>query len=245
MVDVDKSKDDTSPLSDAEILQTREKYPDLEYRTENGTGIWSGNLILNHIHDGCTIRDSFKILIDVPKEYPIALPKVKEVGNRTEKIYQKYKDKIAGIIDLHVYPQEKNACVGAINELRDKFPIGSAFYLYVENLVIPYFYGLSYFEKNGFWPWGERSHGYLGLLETYADRRIETSKEDTVLLIKMLRKLPEWKDVAFYLRKVKKSRPCLCPKKGKDFSKCHPLAWEGINKLQKDISTFRINIDQC
>lgn len=245
MGNIDESENNVSPLSDEAIKETKAKYPGLDYTVKDGIGRWMGDIVLNHIYKNYTINDSFKILIEVPKEYPEVMPKVKEIDNKTEKIAEKYKGKISGLIDLHVFPQEKNACLGAVNELRDKFPVGSPFYQYVENLVVPYFYGLSYFEKNGSWPWGERSHGFLGLFEAYGDRRIETSKEELIFLIKMLRKLNEWKDIAFYLNKIKKSRPCLCPKKEKPFDRCHAVAWEGIKRIQADIAKHKINIYQC
>lgn len=240
----DVTGDGTTPLTPEELSEISIRYPYLKLVTEAGKSRLEGILHFNREHEGRVVEDSFKVVIDIPEKYPDDLPSVREVGGRTVEIAEKQKARITSFLDLHAYPSSGNACLGAPDELRSKFPKGASLHVFIDELVVPYFFGLSHFEREGTWPWGERSHGVLGLLESYGDRRIPSDKSEIVVFIQRLRPYPNWKEVAMYLRKVKKKRECLCGS-GKVFADCHAGAWAGLINLQRDVMSQKVDIYQC
>ena len=106
------------------------------------------------------ISDAFKIEIHLGILDGYGWPKVYEVGGRHNRISKKYN---VPIIDLHFYPDDDSCCLGikygGIRNFRIK-----EFFL---ELVIPFFYRLSYTEEFGIENsskdlWEEYSHGKKG-----------------------------------------------------------------------------------
>ena len=106
------------------------------------------------------IRDAFKIEIHLGNLDGNGWPKVYEVGGRHNQIAKKYN---VPIIDLHFHPDDDSCCLGikygGIRSFRIK-----EFFL---ELVIPFFYRLSYTEEFGIENsskdlWEEYSHGKKG-----------------------------------------------------------------------------------
>jgi hypothetical protein len=137
-------------------------------------------------------------------------PKVYEVGGRHRRIAKKWNTEI---IDLHFYPVDARCCLGL--KLGDNRQLSIKGFL--ENLVIPFFYRLSYTEKFGLAAsqndlWGEYSHGNKGLREYLA----------------------EISDYA-------KQNPCrndLCPcGSGMKYKKCHLSEVEFLNRNQPKNNT--------
>ena len=132
-------------FSQEEINLVQAKFPKLKLEQQ---GIWKGDLDFFAEYEGCQIKDSFKICIITPDTYPSRLPFLIEIGGRTQAIVQKYK--IADLRRLHCNPRQQNtACLCAKQEEKIKFPPGSNLVFFIESLVVPYLFGLSYFEKHG------------------------------------------------------------------------------------------------
>lgn len=224
-------------FSEEEISAVRNKFPKLELIQP---GTWKGVLDVNAIYGGHQIQDSFEIRIKVSNKYPEEIPTVEEIGGRTKLIGDKFNLKDRR--DLHYNVFNGFACLCVKQEEKIKFPTGSNLVTFIDNLVIPYFYGLSYFDQNGKWPWGERSHGGLGLLEFYAENPITQTKEEIEGLIKVFRKEKNWKEYNKQIRKLSGDRACLCGS-GKPFKKCHSQAWQGIKRLTEDSIKLRLNLD--
>ncbi len=231
-------------ISDDEIEEIGRRHPYLILTREQELLGWKGVLYFNRSYEGVVIEDSFEVAIAVPATYPTTLPFVWETGGRLREIAEKWRDKVLGLADLHVYPSNGSVCLGAPLELQERCPLGAPFFQFIDDLVVPYFYGLSHFEKHGRWPWGERSHGILGLLESYGERRIECPREDVVLQVHQLRKCNNSREVRKYLRRHKDQRLCLCGK-NRLFAECHTLAWNGLLKLQRDAKSHNLNVDHC
>ena len=109
------------------------------------------------------IRDVFEIEIYLRVYDRNGWPKVYEVGERHRQIARKWNIKI---IDLHVYPNDGMCCLGIKRGDNRSFSIKN----FLGELVIPFFYRLSYTEKFGLAAsqndlWGEYSHGEEGLTE--------------------------------------------------------------------------------
>ena len=109
------------------------------------------------------ICDVFEIEICLSLPDGNGWPKVYEVGERRCQIAKKCNVKI---IDLHFYSDDNACCLGL------KFPDNRSLSIksFLEELVVPFFYRLSYTEKFGIAAsrndlWGEYSHGEEGITE--------------------------------------------------------------------------------
>lgn len=185
------------------------------------------------------IQDSYEIGIVAPKEYPLKIPLLFERGGRTQRIAEKHG--LKDIRDLHYNTGTKSACLCVKQEERMRFPEGSNLVDFINNLAIPYLYGLSYFDEQGMWPWGERSHGVLGLLEFYAENPARITKEDIEDTAESFRSDLNWKEYSRQLQKPMANRPCTCGSK-KLFSECHTKAWKGLILLGGELKNLKMNV---
>ena len=103
-----------------------------------------------------TIADIFEIDLTVPRDYPTALPWVRETGGRICEAYH------------HVFTNGK-LCLAVPVEERLRFRRDPCLRGFVTNLVVPYCYGYCYWERHGVHPFGEREHGGEGIARFYID----------------------------------------------------------------------------
>lgn len=141
----------------------KKEFPALEYQKNKGQIFIKGNLIINIKYEGKSIKDEFKINIAFPDDYPKQAPLVFEVGGRKERIL---KNKQINLNDLHFNP-DGSACL-TVN-VKKYLPKQKTISYFLNYLVIYFFAGLSYYEKNGAWLFGEYSHGDRGVLEFYQE----------------------------------------------------------------------------
>lgn len=222
-------------FSENEIAEVRNKFPKLTIKSQ---GVWDGEIDVNAVYGNVHIIDIFKIGIIASDKYPVELPVMIELGGRTDAIAEKYK--IKNRQDLHYNIKSRVACLCVKQEEKIKFPDGSNLVTYIDDLVIPYLYGLSYFDQNGKWPWGEYSHGGLGLLEFYADDQSEQKIDDIKQTAKVFVADNNWKEYSKQIRKPSAQKACICGS-GRQFQRCHPSAWRGILKLNTDIRQLGLN----
>ncbi|MFA5319024.1 MAG: hypothetical protein WC387_01505 [Candidatus Paceibacterota bacterium] len=223
-------------FSEDEISAVRNRFPKLTLKER---GVWEGEIEINAVYNEYLIQDSFEIQIIANNLYPDEMPVLMEIGGRTEDIADKYqlKDKRS----LHYNSVTKVACLCVKPREKQYFPTGSNLVIFINDLVTPYLYGLSYFDKNGRWPWGEYGHGIMGLLECYAENSIVKDSASIENLIKTIRREPNWKEYNIQLRKPNSKKNCLCGLGDRSFEKCHSLAWEGLKELQQDVLSFGLN----
>ena len=115
------------------------------------------------------VDDSYEISVkfDKPTSYEIAT--VKEIGGRLADVARRKKLKI---IDVHAYEKEGNRlCVHGFFNLNKCLPNGFDLKDYVSNLLIPFFYSQSIFERTGKWPFGEYLHGDYGKFQNLLERQ--------------------------------------------------------------------------
>lgn len=190
-----------------------------------------GRFDLNASYEADIISDSFEVRIAAPTDYPTSLASLTETGGRTHAIARKY-----GIRDLRKLHRNESgtACLCVKQMERRKVPRGSDLSVFVEALVVPYLYGLSHFDRTGSWPWGEYSHGGLGLLEFYAAGDQHSTRDEIRELATLIRKEPNWKDFYRQITRPSAERMCLCGS-GKPFHKCHNRAWNGVVRLNAQL----------
>ena len=188
-------------------------------------------MALNASFNDVLIQDVFDIRIVAGDDYPKFLPTLEEIGGRTQQIVTKY-----GIKDLRSLHRNPNgtACVCVKQMERRKFPFGSDLTVFVEELAVPYLYALSHFDQTGKWPWGELSHGALGLLEFYADEGASSSEDELREVAALIKRDPMWRAYFKQARRPNGERRCLCGSK-KRFRDCHPRAWKGVSRLHQEL----------
>ena len=113
------------------------------------------------------IRDVFEVEICLDDLDWNEWPKVFEVGGKYLRIAKKCE---IPIIDLHIYPHNRACCLGI--KYRDNTQLCIEDFLH--ELVIPFFYRLSYTDKFGIDRarndlWGEYSHGDKGQIEHFLE----------------------------------------------------------------------------
>lgn len=104
-----------------------------------------------------------EILLDTESLGPNGWPRVREVGGRYKAIAEKCG---VQIIDLHFYSDTGACCLGIRHPRESNLTLKR----FLFNLVLPFFYRLSYTDKFGIEAarknlWGEYSHGIKGVME--------------------------------------------------------------------------------
>ena len=224
-------------FSEKEIAEVKRKFSKLDLVRPY---TWKGVLNLYAEFNGYPIRDSYEIEITASGEYPAQVPFMREVGGRTRAIAQKYK--LNDLRSLHYNLSNGTACLCVKQMEKGRFPPGSNLVTFIDDLVIPYLYGLSYYDKNGRWPWIEYNHGSLGLLEFYAEDESEQTKESIQQVVAQVRLEINWKEYHKQFRKPSPEKLCVCGSR-KPFQKCHPRAWPGVLRLHADLKRFQLNLD--
>jgi hypothetical protein len=224
-------------FSDAEVAVVQAKYSYLERIAPNKVG---GSLELNASFEDYAIRDTFSIQIEAADDYPDHLPVLVEVGGRTAAIAAMHK--ISDLRDLH-RNVNGSACLCVKQMEIQKFPPGSDLFVFVEDLVVPYLYGLSYFETHGHWPWPDFSHETLGLLEFYAADTAVVSAAQIKEIAGLVRVDPRWKEYHKQIRRPNSDRFCPCGS-SKPFGQCHLLAYNGVRNLHEHVKRLGLRVFQ-
>ena len=243
-------------LNDEDKKWLQKNYPELKIETKGShpkiSGILKVDMVFcgdgrpyvikpekGHLSNGIRIKDEYKIEVVFQNSEHSNLPQVYERGSKIEAVAKKRDLKLE---DLHINPSGA-VCLCIRENESYNFPKGFNLRDFFNNLVIPFFYSQSYFEKNNSWPWGQYSHGILGLLEWYAERR-ETTKNKIEKFITQLPKYPLWQECRQRLKqkgKIKGHHLCVCGSSEK-FRNCHKQVFDGLWKLKQDIGKFHVKI---
>jgi hypothetical protein len=158
------------PAALAEVEDALIEYPDLRIvRDQEHVGV-SGTFPV--MHDGKVLA-RFEVEIGFPATYPRKMPFVIETGGR-----------IPRTADRHVFPHSGRACLQVPEEW--KLAPDRSFRRFLKVPVHNYFLGQALVELGEPWPFGERSHGIQGLLESYGDVVGETDPGAIVRTVQIL-----------------------------------------------------------
>lgn len=168
------------------------------------------------------IREIYEIKIVFPSGYPRSLPVVIETNGR-----------IPRKSEYHTY-KDGSLCLGSEIKLKyilSDFPEAIDF---VEKILNPFLYSISYKLKFGLYPFGELAHGEAGLIDDYQELFNVDGKSSVLLTLAALGKK---KRIANKL-----SCPCAC---GLRLGKCNfrltLTNWRSLEKLswyRKHLSIF-------
>jgi hypothetical protein len=142
--------------------------------------------------------DSFQVKVAVSAGFPLQEPVVLETGGRIPKIAER-----------HVYPNDGNCCLGVWEEWLLTAP-DHTFETFLTGVLHDYLVSQTYFEARGEWPFGQRSHGYAGILESFAE--LMDVENDATVVIEHLRLLS--------MNELKGHHPCPCGS-GRKLRQCH------------------------
>ena len=116
------------------------------------------------------ITEYFEIVIRIPNTYPVDLPEVYEVGGVIDDSYG------------HLFVDGRS-CLGAPVDLRRIFDRKPTLLGFVNNIVIPYFYGYCHWKSCGRHPFGELAHEGEGIVQYYCE---QLSLKDKVSALSVL-----------------------------------------------------------
>jgi hypothetical protein len=221
----------------SEVEDVVNQYPGL---IQKGPGVLEGDFVLHHKFGDVTLEDNFLIQVSIENPNSDRVPALREIGGRTKQIVLKYE--LADVRALHQNLADGTACVCVKQDEATKFPLGSSLLVFMDNLAAPYLYGLSHYDKFGTWPWGEYSHGVLGILEFYCDAP-EQTKRHYADIIRILQTYKDtWPWIRRQLRQPAAKTECVCGS-GKTFGKCHPQAWGGLWRMVAGIRHLGVTPD--
>lgn len=231
-------------ISSADLEWLSHNHPDLHYVTEKKQII--GELAFSMYYDKIhpdryiinpskdyaqenkqLITDVYEILIDFNSKTKI--PDTFEIGCRIEASAKRWD--IKNLLDLHVYG-DKKLCLCIPLEWDIKMPNGFNLIDYFTNLLIPYFYYQSFFERYGKEPWKGYGHGDLGLLESFHRRVVSDTLSDEVVTIYIEAVNSSLETRLMDKRLFKGHHPCFCGS-GRKIRNCHRQAHFGFNSLHK------------
>ncbi|KAB2950143.1 MAG: SEC-C domain-containing protein [Phycisphaerae bacterium] len=151
------------------------------------------------------ISDEYKVRIVVPAGFPRFAPHVQDLGHRVDRRYHTNSD--------------QSLCLGSPVRLRMALTAQRPLLRFVEQCVIPYLYGYSYYERHGKPPFGELLHGVEGLKQEYESVfRVRSWSECIAMLA-----------LTGMRKQLANKRPCPCGS-GRRLGRCHNRT---INALRR------------
>lgn len=146
------------------------------------------------------VWDVYQVEIRSSQEYPFRFPKLFETGNAFPKI-----------IDWHVYEfDDKSCCVDVTPNEILICKKGLNVLEYIQRFAIPYLANQTYRKREGYYLYGEYSHGIMGRIEFYQNK---LKAQNLLQLIQM---------IALILKGYNPDRTSICPFCHKSkFRKCH------------------------
>jgi len=173
------------------------EYPSLHINIDNSRIFLRGALFIFDQPTGEEI-DHYEIEIELPENYPKSIPIVREIGGRLPKIADRHFNSACG-----------EACLFLPDERFKYYPEGTSISDFIKSPVTQFFVSQTYYELTHQWPFGQRSHGTLGIEEFYKEL-LHTNNPKVVLTF-----------LEFLSRKeVKGHHQCYC-RSGKKIKNCH------------------------
>lgn len=136
--------------------RAKREYPELSFSEDSENIVVRGAFPV--LRESGEVVDRYQIRIHIPPGFPDEVPTVYETG-----------EDIPRSRDRHIENEEGKCCL----EIEEDFWIrhGPGYNLteFLDGPVRSFFADQSYFEEEGSWPHGQRSHGAEGIFEAYED----------------------------------------------------------------------------
>jgi hypothetical protein len=181
----------------------------LSWRWYNDIPALKGTYHFSKDYRGENFKDTFNLEINFPPDYPEKSPLVKELDSKIPATFHRNPD---GCLCLCA-PAEQYLVFSKEPTLEN----------YIKNLLDPYLLSWLWYERFNEMPWGERSHGSIGLLESYQELMGLINSKETAFLI-----------TKFITNKIGRNDICPCGS-GLSFKKCHrKIIFKLENSLPKE-----------
>lgn len=162
-----------SPTALEEVRDAlRSSFPSLWVSIDGSTVTLRGTLPLVDPLTGSEF-DRYEIVVELPRDYPRSVPTVRETGGRIPWVPERHNTDGAACLFV---PEERGRC----------WPEGADISAFLRGPVTQFFFGQSYYEQHGRWPFGERSHGTVGRYEFYAEAAGSDNPEVVVGFMRMV-----------------------------------------------------------
>lgn len=177
--------------------------------------ILTGEILVNRTASSYTLYKTYHIEVHIPFESD-KLPYVFDIGNAIDSNYN------------HQY-KDGPLCLETDFAIRIRFVDGLNLVSWMQEFVEPYFFSYEYYQRFGCFPFGERSHGIEGILQSFGDVFQET---DNIKVCKIL--------MFIYSDRYRGHLPCPCGS-GKKMRACHGdsikpfFVNDGLKKIVEDL----------
>ena len=139
--------------------------------------------------------------------------------------------------DVHVYSDD-SLCLCPKPEEKLRFPSGFTLHDFLNNLLIPYLFYQSYFEKHGAELWKGSSHGDLGILESYRKQNFPNTQ--LIMVVETYIASLSSETIKLIVNGKEPDRHMLCPcRSRRKFRDCHSIGFDGLIRLRSDYLKFR------
>lgn len=157
--------------------------------------------------------DTYQIEIKGSDSYPYRFPKLFETSNAFPKI-----------ADWHVYDDDKSCCVDVPPNEVIICKEGLNVIDYIQRMTIPYFANQSFRKREGYYLYGEYSHGILGRLEFYQSKLKAKSPAELIGMFDLI------------IKDYSPPRTAFCPFCAKvKFRQCHKKPFRDLRIVKGDI----------
>ncbi|HDM9223968.1 TPA: SEC-C domain-containing protein, partial [Listeria innocua] len=154
--------------------------------------------------NGANFLIDYRLRIDIPKNYPLNLPQVFE-----------YEEKQINNFPHINSDSNGTFCLGTDLDIRRKLKPDYSLSKYIS--LIAEFLGIyEYYKKYNVFPYGDRSHGKMGILETYKEIFNVTTSQQVTSLMQITK-----------LKNGSRNKKCPC-NSGMKFKDCH---WNIMNTI--------------
>jgi hypothetical protein len=167
----------------------------LSWRWHDDFPVLKGDYHFGTEYRGISFQDTFNLEFNFPPDYPENLPVVKEIDNKIPNLFHRFTD--------------GSLCLCTTAEQYLIFSKQPTLENYIKNLVNPYLLSWLWYQRFNEMPWGERSHGGRGLLESYQEL-LQISDQQCVIIFM----------VKFVKNEIYQKQECPCGS-GLPFKKCH------------------------
>ena len=128
-----------------------------------------GSITVNMSSLGFTLYKTYRVEVIIPLDSD-ELPYVLDVGNQIDGSYP------------HRYVDGK-LCLETDTNIRIRFIDEFSLETWMSEYVETYFFSYEFYQRYGEFPFGERSHGFEGIIQTYSDIFKETDMRKTIRLM--------------------------------------------------------------
>ena len=168
----------TKENGNVQVKQLLALYPGLKVVLSDDTQILlEGKLLVNRISKDFWLYKEYLLQIVIPLESNV-LPYVIDIGKHIDDDYP------------HLYRNTRKLCLETDTHILVRFLDSFSLTEWVSEYVEVYYFTYEYHERYGEYPFGERSHGPEGVVETYSELFCESDFSKTVSLMKYISSNP-------------------------------------------------------